>query len=218
MGAVDLITMKIPSPKARENFFWREIGLAVVTALVALTVSAAAQGTSFKLDPSQTTVKFTLGDVLHTVHGTFRLKRGALRLEAASGKLSGEIVVDAASGESGSGMRDRKMHKEILESEQYPEIAFRPDRIEGAVASRGKSAVKVHGLFSIHGVDREIMVPAEVDLSADHWTAAVHFTVPYAKWGMKNPSTLFLRVNDYVEIDLVASGSVGENAGANSSQ
>jgi polyisoprenoid-binding protein YceI len=84
--------------------------------------------------------------------------------DPASGKLSGEIVVDAKSGESGSGMRDRKMHKEILESERYPEITFRPDRIEGAVANQGKSSVKVHGMFSIHGVDREIMVPPEVDM------------------------------------------------------
>jgi polyisoprenoid-binding protein YceI len=186
--------------------------------LVAFAVSAAAQRASFQLDPSQTTVKFTLGDVLHTVHGTFRLKRGALRLDPDSGKLSGDIVVDATSGESGSGMRDRKMHKEILESERYPEISFRPDRIEGAVASPGKSSVKVHGMFSIHGVDREIMVPAEVDMVADHWTATVHFTIPYAKWGMKNPSTLFLRVNDYVEIDLVAAGPVVANSGASSSQ
>jgi polyisoprenoid-binding protein YceI len=141
-----------------------------------------------------------------------------LQFEPDSGKLSGEIVVDATSGESGSGMRDRKMHKEILESEHYPEIAFRPDRIEGVVPSQGKSSVKVHGMFSIHGVDREIMVPAEVEISANHWTATVHFTVPYAKWGMKNPSTLFLRVNDFVEIDLVASGSTGANSGASSSQ
>ncbi len=119
-------------------------------------------------------------------------------------------MVDAKSGESGSGMRDRKMHKEILESERYPEIAFRPDKIEGAVASQGKSSVKVHGMFNIHGVDREITVPAEVEMSADHWTATVHFTVPYAKWGMKNPSTLFLRVNDSVEIDLVAAGKRGK--------
>ena len=140
--------------------------------------------------------------------GTFQLKRGSLQFEPASGKISGEIVVDAASGDSGSGMRDRKMHKEVLESDRYPEIAFRPDRIEGAVANQGKSSVRVHGMFNIHGVDREITVPAEVEMSEDHWTATVHFTVPYAKWGMKNPSTLFLRVNDSVEIDLIAAGNV----------
>jgi polyisoprenoid-binding protein YceI len=210
--------MNALSRKALENFLWRDIGLAVGTVLLGFAASAAAQRATFQLDPSQTTVKFTLGDVLHTVHGTFRLKRGTLQLEPGSGKLSGEMVVDATSGESGSGMRDRKMHKEILESERFPEIGFRPDRIEGTVARQGKSAVKVHGMFSIHGVDREIMVPAEVEMSADHWSATVHFTIPYAKWGMKNPSTLFLRVNDYVEIDLVAAGSVGANSGASSSQ
>ena len=123
-------------------------------------------------------------------------------------------MVDAKSGDSGSGMRDRKMHKEVLESERYPEISFRPDRVEGAVATQGKSSVKVHGMFRIHGVDREITVPAEVEMSADHWTAAVHFTVPYEKWGMKNPSTLFLRVNDSVEIDLAGAGTVVQSSAA----
>jgi polyisoprenoid-binding protein YceI len=146
------------------------------------------------------------------------LKRGALQFEPASGKISGEIVVDAASGESGSGMRDRKMHKEILESNRYPDIAFHPDRIEGPVANQGKSSVKIHGMFSIHGVDHEITVPAEVDMSEDHWSATVHFTVPYAKWGMKNPSTLFLRVNDSVEIDLVAAGNVAKPSTVSSTQ
>jgi polyisoprenoid-binding protein YceI len=183
-----------------------------------LVVPAAAQDTSFQLDPAQTSVKWTLGDVLHTVHGTFHLKHGALQFDPASEKMAGEIVVDARSGESGSGVRDRKMHKEILESDRYPEITFRPDRIDGAVASQGKSSVKVHGMFSIHGVDREIMVPADVEISADRWTANVHFTIPYAKWGMKNPSTLFLRVNDTVEIDLMAAGSVAKHSATSPAQ
>jgi polyisoprenoid-binding protein YceI len=142
------------------------------------------------------------------VQGTFQLKHGSVELDPASGTISAEIVVDAKSGKSGSAMRDRKMHNEILESERYPEISFRPDRIEGAVAPQGESSIRVHGRFNIHGVDREITVPAEMERSAGRWTATVHFTVPYAKWGMKNPSTLFLHVNDSVEIDLLAAGSV----------
>jgi polyisoprenoid-binding protein YceI len=171
---------------------------------------AVAQDTALPVDPARTTVKFTLGDVLHTVHGTFQLKQGALQLDPSSGKVSGEMVVDAKSGESGSNMRDRKMHREILESDHYPDISFRPDRVEGVVASAGKSSVKVHGMFNIHGVDREITVPAEVEMEPDHWSATVHFTVPYAKWGMKNPSTLFLKVNDSVEIDLATGGGLAK--------
>lgn len=220
--------MNVPGRKAHKKVAPREVGLAVLILLAAFVIpaetpvvpahAATVQETTFQLDPAQTSIKFTLGDVLHTVHGTFQLKRGALQLEPASGKIFGEIVVDAKSGESGSGTRDRKMHKEILESERYPEIAFHPDKIEGAVASQGKSSVKVHGMFSIHGVDREITVPAEVEMSAGRWTARVHFTIPYAKWGMKNPSTLFLRVNDSVEIDVIAAGSVERRSAARSAQ
>lgn len=175
------------------------------------TLSVAAQDASCQLDPATTSVKFTLGDVLHTVHGSFKLKHGELQLQSA-GKMSGEIVVDAASGNSGSAMRDRKMHKEVLESTKYPEIDFRPDRFDGNVADHGKSSVMVHGLFSIHGTVREITVPAQVEMDGDHWSANVHFTIPYAKWGMKNPSTLFLRVSDTVTIDLETNGSITRTA------
>jgi polyisoprenoid-binding protein YceI len=176
--------------------------------LLAASSFAVAQNNTLQLDPARSTVKFTLDDVLHTVHGTFPVKRGTLQLNPTSGKVSGEIVVDAKSGDSGNSTRDRKMHREILESEQYPEIAFRPDHVEGPVALQGKSTVKVHGMFNIHGVDREITVPAEVEMADNHWSATVHFTVPYEKWGMKNPSTLFLRVSDSVEIDLIAAGNL----------
>ncbi|HEX3820751.1 MAG TPA: YceI family protein [Candidatus Sulfotelmatobacter sp.] len=196
------------------RIYKKRLGLAALLAIFATV--AAAQDSAFQLDPAQTSVQFTLGDVLHTVHGKFKLKHGTLQLDPA-GKMSGEIVVDATSGDSGSNARDRKMHKEVLESARYPEIAFRPDRIDGTIAPRGKSSVMVHGIFNIHGTERDITVPAQVEISVDRWNANVHFTIPYAKWGMKNPSNLFLKVNDTVEIDLVASGSIARSS-AKSSQ
>jgi polyisoprenoid-binding protein YceI len=180
-------------------------------ALLAVScVAAVAQDAALRLDPQHTSINFTLGDVLHTVRGTFQLKQEprALHIDPAAGKLTGEIVVDATSGQSGNGMRDRKMHREILESDRYPEIAFRPDRVEGTVAPQGKSSVRVHGTFAIHGTDHELTVPAEVEMFPDHWRATLHFAVPYVSWGMKNPSTLFLRVSESVDIDIAASGNI----------
>ena len=154
------------------------------------------------MDPAETKVEFTLGDVLHTVHGTFALKRGTIRFDLATGQAAGEMVVDAASGASGSAARDRRMHKDILESARYPEIVFRPTRVEGRVAPQGTSQVQVHGTFTIHGADHEIVMPAEVEAAAGEYKLFVHFEVPYVKWGMKNPSTFILRVNDKVEIGI----------------
>jgi polyisoprenoid-binding protein YceI len=182
--------------------------------LICNVVATRAQQVSLRLDSSKTVVRFTLDAALHTVHGTFQTKPCTLEFDPALGLLSGEILVDAKSGQTGNGMRDRKMHKEVLESERYPEISFHPDRVEGTVAKQGKSSVKVHGLFRIHGVEQEMTVPAEVEMTSDSWTATVHFTVPYAKWGMKNPSSLFLRVSDSVEIDVVATGSVVQHGTA----
>src|SRR5271170_7167713 len=180
--------------------------LAVIVFLAVARIAAAAQDVAFTLDPQHTTVNFTLGDVLHTVHGTFHLKQGSLHLDPRSSKLTGEIVVDAKSGDSGSGMRDRKMHREVLESDRYPEIAFRPDHLEGTVSLQGKSSVHVHGIFTIHGAEHELTAPAEVKIAPGYWTATLQFAVPYVQWGIKNPSTLFLRVSESVDIDMTASG------------
>jgi polyisoprenoid-binding protein YceI len=183
--------------------------LLVTTALLSIaSVAAADQYVAFQLDTQRTMVTFTLADVLHTVRGNFRLKQGSLNLDPASGKLTGEIVVDAKSGDTGSGMRDRKMHREVLESDRYPEIAFRPDHVDGIARLQGKSSVQVHGTFNIHGSDHELTVPAEVEMSPDHWTANLHFAVPYAKWGMRNPSNLFLKVSESVDIDLTTAGTI----------
>jgi polyisoprenoid-binding protein YceI len=190
---------------ARSGLYW------LLTILLCLTAAATAQ-TSLQLDPAKTTVRFTLDAALHSVHGTFQAKPGTLQFNPDAGQVWGEIVVDAKSGQTGNSMRDRKMHNEVLESSTYPDISFRPDHITGAVSVAGKSSVMVHGIFRIHGTDREINVPAQLEMSEDHWSATVHFTVPYEKWGMKNPSTFFLRVSDSVEIELTAVGSLMKRA------
>lgn len=179
--------------------------------LLSLSFCAAAfaqqQELHLTLRPANTAVNFTLGDVLHTVHGSFRLKEGNIDYKFGSPAVEGKIVIDATSGQSGNHSRDRKMHQEILESARYPEIAFRPDRAEGAVTQSGTSTVQVHGIFSIHGADHEITLPVRVEIFPDHWIADTHFTVPYVKWGIKNPSTFLLRVSESVEIDIHATGS-----------
>jgi polyisoprenoid-binding protein YceI len=190
-----------------QAFLRRRVGRAILAVLLlSPTIAAAADSVGLELDAQHTTVNFIVGDVLHTVRGTFQLKRGAVRLDPASGKVSGEIIVDARSGQSANGMRDRKMHREVLESDRYPEIVFRPDRVDGAVSLTGTSSVRVHGIFAIHGAEHELTVPAVVKMAPGYWSATLHFAVPYVEWGIKNPSTMFLRVSESVDIDLTASG------------
>lgn len=182
----------------------------LIAAILGLMGTTLAQVHAHEIDlkfvPAKTTVNFTLGDILHTVHGVFDVKQGVVHFDPATNKISGEILVDATSGHSGSDGRDKKMHREVLESASYPDIVFRPDRVEGEVSDMAASTVQVHGMFSIHGAEHEITIPVRVEMSPGQWTATSHFTVPYVKWGMKNPSTFVLRVEQSVEIDIQASG------------
>ncbi len=175
----------------------------VLTALMLAPGAAwAAQQFSLELDPAQTKVEYKLGATLHTVEGTFALKRGHVAFDPESGKAAGELVVDATSGQSGNDSRDRNMHKSVLESARYPEIIFRPDRVDGKVAPQGRSQVQLHGTFTIHGADHEMTVPVDVEIVDGRYTATAHFQIPFVKWGMKNPSTFLLRVSDKVDLTI----------------
>ena len=160
------------------------------------------------VDPAKSTVHWSVESSLHTVHGTFHVKRGTLSVDPATGKASGEIVVDATSGESGNDSRDRRMHKEILESSQYLEVVFRPDHADGTVVAQGNSSLKLHGIFSLHGTDHELNVPTQATLTEGHWKGTAAFEVPYLAWGLKNPSNFLLKVKPVVDVQLDLAGSV----------
>jgi polyisoprenoid-binding protein YceI len=165
------------------------------------------------LDPDKSEIHWTLGSTLHTVHGTFKFKRGELRLNPNSGGASGEIVVAATSGDSGNEGRDKKMHKDVLESSRYQDIVFKPDRVEGKVAASSSSNVLVHGILTLHGTDHDFGVPVQAELSADHWKATAKFTIPFIKWGLKNPSNFLLKVKPDVDLELTMSGSLKGSPG-----
>lgn len=184
----------------------------------AFAALASAQEKVFQLDPAQSRVNFTLGDVLHTVHGTFHLKSGTIRFNPATGEASGSLVVDATSGNSGNQSRDRRMHRQILQDQTYPEIVFTPQHVSGKLEPEGTSQIELQGLMSLHGQQHPMTVAMPVQLSHDQASADVHFVVPYVKWGLKNPSTFILRVSDKVNIDVHAVGHLSDSAVAHASQ
>lgn len=182
--------------------------LAGAMAFVCLAGGVRAQETVVRLDPAKTTVQFTLGATAHTVHGTFKLKRGEIRFDPANGKAEGQVVVDARSGDTDNSGRDKRMHQEVLLSEKYSEIVFTPTRVAGAVAAEGTSQVQVTGMMQLLGREHEMTLPFTVESSKGQVVeATTHFVVPYVDWGLKNPSS-FLRVDKFVNVEVQAACEV----------
>ena len=193
-------------------FYFLVTAPVTLAVLSALPQHAAPQPSASEIvlgiDPAKSQVYWTLGSTVHTVHGSFAFKKGNLRLDTSTGKASGEIIVDAASGNSGNDSRDRKMHKEVLESARYAEVIFRPDRVEGEIPPQRAFTVNVHGLLVLHGSEHQLTVPVQAELAGDHWTGSAKFNVPFIDWGLKNPGNFFLKVDHAVQIELELKGSL----------
>jgi polyisoprenoid-binding protein YceI len=169
---------------------------------------ANPQVIELELDPAQSRVHFTVDSSLHAVHGTFSLKSGAVHFDPESGKAGGEILVSAASGDSGNSSRDQRMHKEILETAKYPDAIFRPEQIEGTVARSGNSDVKLHGVILLHGQEHEVVAAVHAELAGDRWKGTAKFDVPYIEWGIKDPSNWMLKVKPVVHVELEMVGPI----------
>ena len=188
--------------------------LNVAFSVLCLSIACATDKNSDKrtvvFQPETTSIRWTLSDPIHTVYGTFKLKRGAVDVNLDDGSADGLIEVDATSGESGNPARDGRMHKSILESDRYPIISFRPTHVIGKVMSSSDEVVTVEGVFRIHGAEHPLQLSINIHPEGNAITLKTHFTVPYVGWGMKDPSIFVLRVNNTVDIDVEATASASE--------
>ncbi len=185
--------------------------LAIVGVLLGQSLWAAnltAQQRTLELDPAKTQIHYMLGGTVHTVHGLFQMRSGVINFDPATGAASGAIIVDAASGNSGTEGRDKKMDKDVLQTEQYNEIVFYPKKVIGSVPSQGASQIQVQGVFRLHGADHDMTMVLPVQINGTQVSANTQFVVPYVAWGMKDPSTLFLRVAKEVQISIETSGTL----------
>lgn len=205
----------------------RQIVLRVLGAwlLVAMAIAASAQRSdspadgspasqasgkkiTIVLDPAQTEIHWTLGATLHTVHGTFKLKGGTIVFDPQSGSAQGEIVVCLETGESGTKARDSRMQEEVLESAQYPQAVFRPEKVIGTIQPGAIQNATVAGTFRIHGVDHPLNLNLQVQMNGKTAIASTQFTVPYVQWGMKDLSSFVLHVDKEVKVEVTTKGNV----------
>jgi polyisoprenoid-binding protein YceI len=175
-----------------------------------LALSARAQESVVEFNPTQTKIEFSLDSSLHTVHGDFKLKSGTIRFNPSTGAISGDIIVDATSGDSGNNGRDRKMHRDILESGKFPEIQFTPRQVKGTLTPEGSSTMEVSGQFRLHGQEHDVSIPVEVQLEGRQMRLTAQLSIPYVQWGLKSPSTFILRASDTVGIEIHAVGTIGK--------
>lgn len=177
-------------------------------ALIVLATAAGAEPFRLVLDPSATEISFTLGARLHTVRGSFALVTGELGFDPETGAASGEIRVDARSGDTGIDRRDRVMHEEVLDSARHPLLVLRPERIIEAKRDGDALAGRLFTRFEVRGVSHPLALDFEGTRAGERATVHVRFDVPWVAWGLPDPSNAILRVDDVLSVDVKAEGTL----------
>jgi polyisoprenoid-binding protein YceI len=118
--------------------------------------SVPATGT-WDIDPGHTDLAFVGRHLMVTkVRGRFTGVRGAVTIAEDLADSTVDVVIDMASVESGSRMRDDHLRSaELFDVERFPQATFRSVSVDWS----GRSGT-VHGDLTIHGVTRR--VPLEV--------------------------------------------------------
>ena len=200
--------MRRSSPRYRGPCVRRLPALALAAALAVAGAGGApaAEPLRLEVDADASEITFVLGGNVHTVHGSFRIASGSVLFDPGDGSLSGRVVADATSGAAENPKVVKRMHKEVLESAAFPEIVFRPKRIE--LPFDGGAGAELTGAFEIHGSTHALTFPVEVAMDADRVTASATLDVPYVAWGMKDPSRLVFRSAKEVRVEVRLVGRV----------
>jgi polyisoprenoid-binding protein YceI len=150
------------------------------------------------LDPAATTI------TLHTkalwgmakVKATFTALSGTATV-TADGQVSGELVIDAASVDSGMAKRDKHLRtKDFFEVEKYPTFVY--SVTGGRPAADG--TVELAGSLTVHGVSRPLDLSATVTSTGPNSaTVSGEADIDRSEWGL-SWTKMGARVDNHIVI------------------
>ena len=152
----------------------------------------------FQITPGESTIKFGVKASV-PIEGTFKKWDATVTFSSTAvetGVLA--IKIDAASVDTGSGMKDGKLRgKDFFDVKQDPYITFKSTKI----VQTGPTTFEVDGDFTIRGVTRQEKL--ELDLSGKRGSGVGTVTGTMAfdrkEYGM-NSGIPFIKIADRVEV------------------
>ena len=111
------------------------------------------------IDPSHSTVTFTIRHMMTKVRGEMQVKNGWIDADNEElSKARVEVVLDAATINTGVEARDNHLRSADghFDVANYPTITFKSKRIEG----KDPSNFRVIGDVTIHGITKEVALSA----------------------------------------------------------
>lgn len=185
-----------------------------VSSVVADSTAGQAQGpgTTYEVDPTQSSASFTLGETLHGSHfmpvGTTNQVAGEITISTSTDPSAApqitfsKLAVNAKTFKTDSTQRDGAIARFILKTTE-PEnelITFVPNPATNVVQnSDGTFAFNLTGTLTISGVTKEETFAITGKLAGDTFTGKATMTVSRADFNLQIPNISFVaNVDDKV--------------------
>ena len=80
----------------------------------------------------------------------------------------------------------------VLQAAGRPEVTFDPRHRDGHLDDNGNFQAKLEGVLTLQGAGHDAVIETQRRLDGDRLIATGHLSISYVKWGLKDPSVLFL--------------------------
>ncbi len=108
-------------------------------------------------------------------------EQSSFRLEIDAGSLA--LSSDAS--EKDRREMERMMREEVLETARFPEIRFASSGIDASQLAEGMYAMKILGKLSLHGTERDVVIPCTVMIDEERLRANGEFSIRQTDYGIR---------------------------------
>lgn len=117
-----------------------------------------------------------------------------------------KITADLSALQSDKAMRDGQLHRQALETDQFPTATFElstPIKLDAAPADGQTVKVTAQGKLTLHGVTKDVSIPLEAKLSGNTVTVVGSIKITFADYSINPPqSMVVLSVDDFGQMEL----------------
>jgi polyisoprenoid-binding protein YceI len=98
---------------------------------------------------------------------------------------------------------DKELREIVLQPDQFPDITFRSTQVSGRKSPDDSYDLDITGNLTLHGVTREIKIPAKVTVSGNDLRAVGEFSIDRGDFNVKATSAFhgMVRVRDKIKFN-----------------
>jgi polyisoprenoid-binding protein YceI len=181
------------------------LGLMMLVCSWALLSSAMAGSeppVRFRIDPAASLVWFDADARLHSFRGQTHTIDGYFTLQSSAPPqiAKAKVIIEAASLETGNSDRDADMRNDFLEVRRFPTIEFSVTELltPRSIAGGAEWDLVLQGQLMVHGITRDVKVPATISLGSDRVTARGQIRLDIRDYHIRVPRLLLIPMKSEV--------------------